>query len=925
MTNQNNKMRKFFLYIILVLIGHTAMAQEKDLVSADFYQSTLEDVAKQIEAQTDYRVFFDQDKLKDSTRFTLKAENVHLNSLLDKLFSNTDLTYSIDRNKNIFITKGTALTLNLPPGYWHGNEPLKPETISVKEKKGIVQPVVVSSTIENRIIEIGSPSSSLKGGRASIAGYVRNAESGEELSGVTVTVENTKVQVATDQFGYFSLLLSPGRYIIDFTYMGMFDTRRQVRLFSDGKLDVDMKNKIIQLKEVVIESEKERNIRSTNMGLERLNISTIKQIPAVMGEVDVLRAVLSLPGVKSVGEASTGMNVRGGATDQNLILFNDANIYNPSHLFGFFSAIDPDVIKNVNLYKSSIPAEYGGRVSSVLDITSLDGNTKKLSGSAGLGVLTSKISLNGPIVKDKTTFVFGARSTYSDWIFKLLPQDYKDSKASFYDGTIHISHKMSAKDQLYLNGYISKDKLALNADTRFAYKNINGNLKWKHNFNSRFYMVLLGGVDHYDYETKDSTYVLDAYQLKYRIDQYKANLDFSYFLNNKHSLSFGASSILYRISPGSLSPWDHSLRTADTLQREQGLESAVYLSDQFNVSEKLSMEGGLRFTMYNFLGPQTVNEYASGLPVTMDNLVGMKNYPAGKMIKSFMMPDVRYSIRYMITEKFSAKASFNTLHQFIHQISNTAAVTPTDIWKLSDTHIKPQSGSQVAFGLYRNFKNNTIETSLEVYYKWLKNYLDYKSGATLLMNHHLETDVFNTEGKAYGVEFLVKKPTGKMNGWFSYNYSRSEIRQNDPLAGELINEGKYYPTNFDQPHNATFIGNYKFSHRVSVSLNMTYSTGRPITLPIGVYNYNGAPRVLYSDRNAYRIPDYFRTDFSLNIDGNHKVHQLTHNSWTLGLYNATGRRNAYSVYFVTEDGTIKGYKLSVFGTIIPYITFNIRF
>lgn len=924
MTNQCNKMKKIILYLVPLMIGYGSYAQDKDLISADFYQSGLEEVAKQIEAQTDYRVFFDKSKL-DSVKFTLKAQQVHLNSLLDKLFANTGLAFSIDRNKNIFITKGTALALNLPQGYWHGSEPPKPEIVSAKGNKEIVQPVVVSSTIENKIIEIGNSSGSLKGGRASIAGYVRNAESGEELSGVTITVENSRVTVTSDQFGYFSLLLPPGRYIIDFTYMGMFDTKRQVRLFSDGKLDVDMKNKIIQLKEVVIEPEKERNIRSTNMGLERLNISTIKQIPAVMGEVDVLRAVLSLPGVKSVGEASTGMNVRGGATDQNLILFNDANIYNPSHLFGFFSAIDPDVIKNVNLYKSSIPAEYGGRVSSVLDITSLDGNSKRLSGSAGIGVLTSKISLNGPIVKDKTTFVLGVRSTYSDWIFNLLPKDYRDSKASFYDGTFHISHKLSSKDQLYLNAYMSNDKLRLNADSRFAYRNMNGNLKWKHNFSSRFYLVMMGGVDHYDYQTNDSTYVLDAFKLKYQIEQYKANLDFSYFLNNKHSLSFGASSILYKIKPGNLSPWDHSLRIADTLQREQGLESAVYLSDQFNVSEKLSMEGGLRLTMYNFLGPQSVNEYAPGLPVTMDNKVGNISYASGKIIKTYIKPDIRFSLRYMITEKLSAKASFNTLHQFIHQISNTAAVTPTDIWKLSDTHIKPQTGSQVAFGLYRNFKNNTIETSLEVYYKWLENYLDYKSGATLLMNHHLETDVFNTEGRAYGVEFLVKKPTGKLNGWFSYNYSRSEIRQNDPLAGELINGGKYYPTNFDQPHNATFIGNYKFSHRVSVSLNMTYSTGRPITLPIGVYDYNGSPRVLYSDRNAYRIPDYFRTDFSLNIDGNHKVNQLTHNSWTLGLYNATGRKNAYSVYFVTEDGTIKGYKLSVFGTIIPYITFNIRF
>lgn len=916
-------MKKIFLYIIAALFCLPGFGQDKNLISADFFHASLEDVARQIESQTDFRVFFDKSNI-DSVTFTLKVQKVHVSSLLDKLFANTNLTYSIDRDHNIFITKGQAIALNLPPGFLQGNPIVKKEIVPKKEEQ-TEKPAVVESTIENKIIEIGNPNAPARGNRINVAGYVRNADNGEELSGVTITVENTRIQVTTDQFGYFSLLLPPGRHAIDFTYMGMFDTKRQIRLYGDGNLDVDMKQKIIQLKEVVIEPEKERNIRSTTMGLEKLSISAIKQIPAVMGEVDVLRAVLSLPGVKSVGEASTGMNVRGGATDQNLILFNDANIYNPSHLFGFFSAIDPDVIKNVDLYKSSIPAKYGGRISSVLDITSLDGNSKKLSGSAGIGVLTGKLSLNGPIVKDKTTFVLGVRSTYSDWLFKLLPKEFEDSKASFYDGTIHISHKLSANDQLYLNGYLSKDNLTLNADSRFAYKNMNGNMKWRHNFNSRFYMVLLGGVDQYEYETKDSTYVADAYQLKYQIGQFKAHLDFSYFLNNRHSLAFGASSQLFKINPGNLSPWDHSLRIADTLQHEQGLESAVYLSDQFNVSENLSIEGGARLSAYSFLGPQSVNEYAPGLPITTDNLLNTVDYSKGKFIKTYIRPDFRFSLRYMITEKLSAKASVNTLNQFIHQISNTAAVTPTDIWKLSDTHIKPQSGTQVSLGLYKNFKDNTIETSLEVYYKWIKNYLDYKSGATLLMNHHLETDVFETEGKAYGIEFLVKKPTGKLNGWLSYNYSRSLIRQNDPLAGELINGGDYYPTNFDQPHNATFIGNYKFSHRFSVSFNATYSTGRPITLPIGVYDYEGAPRVLYSDRNAYRIPDYFRTDLSMNIEGNHKIHQLTHNSWTIGVYNLTGRRNAYSVYFITEEGRIKGYKLSIFGSVIPYITYNIRF
>lgn len=919
-------MRKLIIAFIALVCFKTGTAQDRDLISANFVQATIDQVANEIESQTDYRVFFDKSKL-DSATFTLSVTRVHVNSLLSKLFENTDFRFAIDQDKNVFITRGKALSLQLPSGFFQGavrpSGEEKSETVIPSGEK-VVQ-VAQQSALENKLFEIGTQGGPVKGGRANISGYVRNADNGEELAGVSVSVENSRVRVMTDQFGYYSLLLPPGRHTLNFSYMGMFDTRRQVTLLSDGKLDVDMRNKVIQLKEVIVSPDKIRNIQSTTMGMERLNMAAIKQIPAVMGEVDVLRAVLSLPGVKSVGEASTGMNVRGGATDQNLILFNDLNIYNPSHLFGFFSAIDPDVIKNVNLYKSSIPAKYGGRISSVLDITSLDGNAKKLSGSAGIGVLTSKLSLNGPIVKDKTTFVLGARSTYSDWLFKLLPKEYEDTKASFYDGTIHISHQINKKNQLYLNGYISRDKLNLNADTRYVFNNMNGNIKWKTNFNSRFYMVMLAGIDHYDYQMKDSIYPLEGYQLKYGIDQYKASFDFGYFLSNSHSLSFGLSSQLYKVQPGKLSPWDMSIREADTLQKEQGLESAAYLSDQFTVNDRLSLEGGVRLNMYNYLGAQTINVYGAGLPRSMDNLTGTETFAKGKIIKTYIKPDLRASARYLIDEQTSIKASFNTLHQFIHQISNTAAVMPTDIWKLSDLYFEPQGGEQVSLGLYRNFKNNTIEASLEVYYKWITNYLDYKSGATLIMNHHLETDVFKTKGKAYGVEFLVKKPTGKLNGWLAYNYSRSLIRQDDPLAGELINRGEYYPSNFDQPHNATLIGNYKFSHRFSISFNATYSTGRPVTMPIGVYDYNGAPRVLYSDRNAYRIPDYFRTDLSMNIEGNHKVHQLTHNSWTIGVYNLTGRKNAYSVYFVTEEGKIKGYKLSIFGTMIPYITFNIRF
>jgi len=520
----------------------------------------------------------------------------------------------------------------------------------------------------------------------------------------------------------------------------------------------------------------------------------------------------------------------------------------------------------------------------------------------------------------------GARTTYSDWLFKILPKDYRKSHASFQDGTIHINQKINSKNNVYVNGYISGDKFNLNSDTTYQYHNENGNINWKHIFNNRFYGVFSAGIDHYDYQVAFKGDSVNAYKLAFKINQYKFNADFSYFLNNKHTLSFGLNSLLYDVHSGSVTPTTKtSLILPDTLESEHALESALYLSDHYDVSNDFSIDGGVRFSMFNYLGAKNVNTYAPGLPIDLNNVIATNYYPSGKVIKTYMGPEFRLSARYSLSENTSVKASVNSLRQYIHMLTNTTTISPTDVWKLSDPNIKPQLGTQVALGLYKNFKNNTIETSVEFYYKWFNHYLDYKSGAVLVMNHNIETDVINTKGTAYGVELLLKKATGKVNGWLTYSYSRSLLQQNDPNAAEKINNGDRYPSNFDQPHNVSFSGNYRFTHRFSMSLNATYSTGRPITLPIAEYDYAGSVRVLYSERNAYRIPDYFRTDISMSLEGNHKIHQLTHNSWTLGVYNVTGRKNAYSVYFISENGGIKGYKLSIFGTAIPFITYNIRF
>ncbi len=928
-----NMKRKLFLLISFVALfaAKKGFAQDTgdNLVTAGFNEATFNEFVKKIESQTTFHFYYDPSQF-DSIAVTISMSKAYLPSVLDKVFSGTDWHYTIDKENHVFITKGFTLAQELPYGFFTGQKDTA--QIIAKNKPGNpgyirqAKNVTPEISIENKLYEIGIKRKEVPTGNVNIAGYIRDAQTGESLSGALIYKEHPHVQVNSDQFGYYSLVLPAGRHTLNIISPGMFDAKRQMMLYSDGKFDIAMDEKVLKLREVIVEAGKEKNVRSTNMGMDKISILAMKQVPAVMGEVDVLRTVLTLPGVKSVGEASTGLNVRGGATDQNLILFNGANIYNPSHLFGFFSAFDADLIKDVTLYKSAIPANFGGRISSVLDITSLDGNDKKISGSAGIGPLTGKFTLEGPLVKDKTTFAAGVRATYSDWLFKVLPKEYEKSSASFQDATLHINHKVNNKNNIYLNGYISGDKFSLNSDTNYAYHNQNANIKWKHSFNNRFYGVLTAGVDHYDYRVASSDNPVNAYKLTYTINQYKANADFSYFLNNKHKISFGVSSLYYKIHSGDFSPvGKESLIVADTVEAEQALESALYISDQYTVTSKFALEAGIRYSLYNYFGPKHINTYVDGLPRQESNITGVNFYPSGKNIKTYGSPEYRVSARYILSENTSIKASYNTLQQYIHMISNTATISPTDVWKLSDPYLKPQSGTQVSLGLYKNFKSNTIETSVEVYYKWIENYLDYKSGALLIQNHHIETDVFTTKGKSYGVEVLLKKATGKLNGWASYTYSRALIRENDPLAGEIINQGNYYPNNFDQPHNANLIGNYRVTHRYSISLNVVYSTGRPITLPTGVFDYSGSARLTYSNRNEYRIPDYFRSDFSVNMLGDHKVHQKTHNSWTFGIYNWLGRKNAYSVYYVSQEGTVKGYKLSIFGSAIPFLTYNIRF
>lgn len=910
------------LVIAWMLLSVIAKGQPAPLpmVSGSYTDISIRSFLELLEKQSGYRFYYDQNKL-DTSKITVILNKVPLDKSLQEGLKNTALSYSIDSRGYVYISRGQRVQTSLPDWFYSGGAVTNASAIPVVDdiSRSIARD---PETLHLIGTENGHPAEI----NYVVRGYVRDVRNGEPVVGASLQVEGKNINTVTDKFGLFTIMLPKDTSILNVQTIGMDDVQLKLLVRSDGILNVNMQPHIMTLKNVVVSGQKMSNLRTTQLGVQKLDIKTIKQVPVVFGEADIMRVLLTTPGVKTVGEASTGLNVRGGAADQNLILFNEANVYNPSHFFGMFSAFNPEVVKDVELFKGSIPAKYGGRLSSVVNINSREGNKKKFEGAAGIGLLTSRLQIEGPLAKDKSSYILAGRTTYADWLLKQLPQEYKNSKASFYDLNAIINHEFNERNSIHFTAYMSRDRFNLNTDTFFHYRNQNISLKWKHTFNPRFFAVIAGGHDRYAYSIEGGGDPVNAYILAFNIAQTYFKPHFTYTINNKHTLEWGLNATLHKLNSGNYQPaGSESLVAAINMPAEQAFETALYLSDNFKITPKLMLDAGLRYSLYGYFGPYSINNYPANTPKREENISDVSVYAKNKVINTYQGPEIRIGLRQLITSTLSVKAGYNSLRQYIHMLSNTTAMAPTDIWKLSDPNIRPQFGDQFSVGMYKNIASNTVELSVEGYYKRIKNYLDFKSGAVLILNPHIETDVLTTMGKAYGIELLVRKTSGKLNGWISYTYSRILLKADNPLNGEVINEGRYYPANYDKPHDVAFIGNYRISHRLSFSLNTTYSTGRPITLPVGRFYYDGGMRTLYANRNAHRIPDYFRTDFSMNIEGNHKVTQKTHNSWTIGVYNITGRRNPFSVYYVSQNGVINGYKLSIFGTAIPFINFNIKF
>ena len=914
-------LRSYGFTVFFSVITSVCFAQQK--VTLNVERQPANEVFRLIEQQSGTAIYCNPWEM-DSLLLTVRCVEETPETALQQALEGTAFQISVFEDAFIFILKDRKLNTQLPEDYFRNRLRLRDRESTMGL---LTNPLEQKASSENRVYTIGDENASNVPERVTLTGTVTDFRSGEPIIGAVIYTENMANAATTDAFGFYTLQVPSGRQRLLLRGTGLKETYRQVMLYANGKLDIELEEQVYSLREVVVVADRIANIRSTTMGVERILIKDIKNVPTVFGETDVIRVVMMLPGVKAVGEASSGFNVRGGATDQNLILFNNGTVYNPTHLFGFFSAFNPDLVKDIELYKSSIPTKYGGRISSVLDITGREGNKKKFTGSASLGLLTSRVTLEGPI-GEKTSFIVGGRTTYSDWMLNMIPEEsgYKEGTAGFYDLNLIIDHKFSDKDNLYLSSYYSHDRFQFTPEDRYGYSNINASAKWRHLFSNQVTSAFTFGYDHYDYKNSLSENPFEAYSLKFGIDQEFAKLDVTAYMNDKHTLDFGLGAILYNLNPGEFLPDSpESLIKPDRVQKEKAIESSVYIGDRWDITSKISLNTGIRFSLFNAIGPRTYHIYDPNFLPQEISILETKDVKGSSIFKTYQYPELRLSARYIVNDDLSIKAGINTLSQYIHKLSNTTIMSPTDTWKLSDANIKPQKGMQAAAGIYKNFMNNVVETSVEVYYKTMNDYLDYRSGAQLMMNHHIETDVVSTQGRAYGVELMLKKTQGKLNGWLSYSFSKTELRQDDPRDDQPVNRGDWYPADYDKPHEFKMAANYKFTQRYSISLNCDYSTGRPITLPTSKYGYSGGEFVYYSERNQYRIPDFFRMDFAINIEPSHKLTLLTHSSVSLGIYNLLGRKNAYSVYYTAEKGVLKGYKMSIFGAPIPYISYNIKF
>lgn len=765
--------------------------------------------------------------------------------------------------------------------------------------------------------------------KITISGYIKDAKNGEMLIGVTVFKKNSQLGTSSNAYGFYSLTIPKSKDTLVFSFIGYKSILKPINKLENQTISVELNEEGKELEEVVISSEREdKNIKSMEMSVSKLDIKQIQKMPALLGEVDIVKSIQLLPGVTTVGEGASGFNVRGGNIDQNLVLMDEAPVYNSSHLFGFFSIFNPDAVKDVKLIKGGIPSQYGGRASSVLDIRMKEGNSKKMEVNGGIGTIFSRLSIEAPIIKDKASFIIAGRRSYIDILAKpILSQkqpSLKNAQFYFYDLTAKLNWRINDKNTVFASGYLGRD--VFGAGFTFNWGNTTGTVRWNHIFNSKLFMNLSTFYSNYSYELGFKN---DGNSQKFNwnsnIINYSVKPDFIYYLNNKNTIKFGAQGIMYTFKPGqAVITSQNGDKSNLSLDNQYGVEYALYIDNEQKLSNRFTLQYGIRWSFFNYLGKGTKYTYRDTIPNESKPLEKEEKIASGKNIASYNTPEPRFALNYTINDKSSIKLGYNRMAQYLHIVSNTAASTPLDIYTPVTNNIKPLISDQITLGYFRNFKENMFETSAEIYYKDLQNQLDYVDNADLLLNKYLEQDLIQGKGRAYGLELYAKKNRGKLNGWVSYTLSRTER-----LVRGISND-EWFLSKYDRTHNVNLVLIYDLNKHLSFSTNFVYQTGTPATFPTAKIELQGyvIPYNTDNKRNNYRNTPYHRADIGITYHLSPDNKKGRKHDLVLSVYNVYNRRNAFSIYFKNDpDNPVRteAIRYSVVGTIIPAITYNFKF
>ena len=773
-----------------------------------------------------------------------------------------------------------------------------------------------------------------------ISGYIKDATNGEVLIGATVVIHELATGTISNVYGFYSITLPDGNYHITYKYMGYNDVQNTLNLAQDIRMDVELPLAKNELDEVVITGRPiDENVRGIEMSTLEMDIKSIEKLPAFVGEVDIIKSLQLLPGVATVGEGASGFNVRGGTVGQNLILLDEAPVYQSSHLFGFFSVFNPDAVKDLKLYKGGIPARYGGRLSSILDIRMKEGNYKEYDVSGGVGTIFSRLAVEGPIKKDKSSFIIAGRRSYGDVIAKAVSDVLNDGAALyFYDLTAKTNFNINENNRIFFSGYFGRDVFKLDQFQGFDWGNSTATFRWNHLYSSRLFSNVSLFYSNYDYGLQIGENERNTYDWNARISTFNFKPEYSYFINTNNELTFGGEAILYRFEPANIKSVSNGEETDISLDTRKALETSLYIGNEQHISSKMIFQYGLRYSHFTYMGG-TVYHYGDTIPGVARPLISRKSKDDWGKVASYGNLEPRASFRYQISENASVKGSYNRMNQYIHLISNTTASTPIDIWQPSTNNIRPQQGDQVAMGLFKNLKENKYETSVEAYYKWTRNQVEYIDGAEIFGNEYLESQLLSGIGRAYGLEFYGKKNTGRLTGWVSYTLGKTEMQVDGINFGtdKVNRKGNWYPTRFDQRHNLKIAAFFELKKRTTLSANFSFLSGTPATFPTDRITVAGyvIPYINGSERNNFRIPDYHRLDVAVTFDNvwRGKKGRKGEDNLVVSIYNLYARQNPFSIYFSQgTDRQVPGIPLAtsatqmaIIGTMLPAVAYNFKF